>query len=75
MVAIDELFQSTVFLSFIFVLMFILIVYLFTFRSTKIQSFSARFPRIFMIFILIILALLANIYFTIWLPYINGDGI
>ena len=71
---INVLVEGTMWLGLLFLAGFLVLSYFLTMRSGKVANFAGRFPKIYMILILLFLALLANIYFTYWLPLLNGGS-
>lgn len=64
--------EQTMWLSIVFLAGFLILSYILTVKSKSVQAFAGRFPQVYMILILIFLALLANVFFNVWLPLING---
>ncbi len=69
---VNVLLEETMWLGLIFLAGFLVLSYFLTMRSGKVSGFAARFPKVYMILILLFLALLANVYFNFWLPLLNG---
>jgi uncharacterized membrane protein YhdT len=72
MAMINEILENTMWLGLLFLAGVLVLSYILTAKSKSVQSFANRFPQAFMILILLFLALLATIYFTFWLPLIEG---
>ena len=69
---VKTLVEETMWLSIVFLAGFLILSYILTVKSKSVQGFAGRFPQVYMILILIFLAFLASVFFSVWLPLLNG---